>query len=200
MTLFYIIRHGETDYNVDGRYQGQSDIPLNAEGRRQSQALAGRMRSIALDCCYSSDLMRAQETARTMAGGRSVLIDPRLREVHVGRVAGLTEPEIIQREPAFWAALQGEPDRTPFPGGESAIDVQGRTLEVFQAIHDRYPEGSVAVVTHGVVIKLLVGHVLGLSLSDRHRFMFDNCGLTILEWSGAHRRLRCVNDTGHLEG
>lgn len=198
MTLFYIIRHGETEYNRNGRYQGQSDIPLNETGRAQSRALASRLAATPLDVIYASDLVRAQETARTIAGGRTVVLDPRLREVDVGRVVGLTREEIIQREPAFWSAYGREPDRTPFPGGESACDVQRRALEVFRAIRERYSEGRVAVVTHGGLIKMLVADVLGLSLAERHRVALDNCGLSVVEWGESFRRLRSLNDTGHL--
>ena len=198
MTLLYIIRHGETDFNKNGRYQGQSDIPLNEEGRRQGRALAARMAQLPLDVIYASDLSRAQETARAIAAGRPVALDPRLREVDVGRVYGLTNEEIISREPAFWAQLQQQPDRTPYPGGENAFDVQRRAVEAVTAIHSRYPEGRAALVTHGGLIKMIVAEVLGLSLAERHRIVLDNCGLTVIEWSPSRKRLRSLNDTGHL--
>ena len=127
MTLLYVIRHGETDYNRNGRYQGQSDVPLNAEGRSQCRALTARMSAIPLDVVYTSDLSRAQECARMIAGARTVLLDTRLREVNVGRCTGLTVAEIAAREPAFYVSLKTDPDSTPFPGGESAHDLLGVT-------------------------------------------------------------------------
>lgn len=198
MTLFYIIRHGETDFNRSGRYQGQSDVPMNPEGRRQCRALADRMARAELDIIYSSDLARAQECARIIACGRTVALDPRLREIDVGRVVGLDAQEIAEREPAFWAAFQQERDRTPFPGGESALDVRRRALEAVSAIHERYPDGRVAVVTHGGLITMLVAEVLSLPLSQRRRLVPENCGLTLLQWSRDRQRLRSFNDTGHL--
>jgi bisphosphoglycerate-dependent phosphoglycerate mutase len=75
VTILYLVRHGETDYNRNGRYQGQLDIPLNAEGRRQSLALADRMVGLPLDLIYTSDLAWAQETARTVAAGRTAVLD-----------------------------------------------------------------------------------------------------------------------------
>jgi broad specificity phosphatase PhoE len=198
VTRLYVIRHGETDYNHDGRYQGHTDVRLNNKGREQSEALAKRMALLPFRLLYSSDLSRAQETARMIATGREVVLDPRLREVDVGRVAGLTNPEIAQREPQFWAALAHQPDLTPFPGGECAHDVQRRALEVFGVIGSRYPDGDVAVVTHGGLIKMLASHVLGLPLKERHRLLFDNCSLTIIEWGEDRMRVRALNDTGHL--
>lgn len=194
-----MIRHGETDYNLDGRYQGQSDIPMNETGLRQTRALARRMAAMELDVLYASDLNRAQTCARLIAGGRTVVLDPRLREVDVGRVVSLTDEQIAQREPAFWAAFQADRNSTPFPGGESAYAVQKRGLEVFATIHERYPQGRVAVVTHGGLITMLVADLLGIPLSERRRLVSNNCGLTVVEWALAHRRLRSFNDTGHLE-
>ncbi|HEY3368489.1 MAG TPA: histidine phosphatase family protein [Symbiobacteriaceae bacterium] len=198
MTLFYIIRHGETDYNRNGRYQGQSDIPLNAEGRRQTQLLATRMKEVPLDVIYTSPLSRAQETARTIAAGRPVMLEPRLMEVSVGRAMGLTNAEIARDLPEFWAQMQREPDRTPFPGGENAYDVQKRAVEALWAVRERYPHERVAVVSHGGVIKALVCDVLGLSLAERHRIVLNNCSLTIVEWGAERRRLRSLNEMGHL--
>jgi broad specificity phosphatase PhoE len=198
VTTFYIVRHGETAYNKNGRYQGQMDVPLNAEGRLQSQAAAARLAQIPLDVIYASDLSRAQETARMVAGRRTVLLDPRLREINVGRIQGLSVPEIAEREPAFWALLQQDPEGAVFPGGENARQVQERAVAAVEAISARYPEGRVGLVSHGGVIKCIAAAVIGLPLSARSRIVIDNCSLTIVEWNGAQRRLRSLNDTGHL--
>lgn len=198
MTLITIIRHGETDYNRNGRYQGQTDISLNATGRQQSAALGLYLADEPIDLIYSSDLSRAQETARLIAGGRTVLLEPRLREIDVGRAAGLTSAEIAQREPAFWAALQQDPDGTPFPGGESTMAVQQRALEAFAAIHRRYPQGRIAVVTHGMVVKMVVAHLLGLGMRERHITVFGNCSITQVQWGGAAQKVLRMNETGHL--
>lgn len=200
MTLFYIIRHGETDYNLTGQYQGQTDLPMNATGREQSAALARRFAAIPLDVIYSSDLVRALECARALAGGRPVAIDPRLREIDVGRVAHLTEQEIAQREPVFWRQLQQDWTQTRFPSGESAADVHRRALEAFRSYHERYPSGRVGVVTHGALISSLVADVLGIPLADRRRLTPSNCGLSVVHWTSEGRRLQSFNDTGHLPG
>ncbi|HYF91963.1 MAG TPA: histidine phosphatase family protein [Symbiobacteriaceae bacterium] len=198
MTTFYIIRHGETDYNRNGRYQGQMDIPLNEDGRRQSEMIADRMATVALDAIYSSDLSRAQVTARIIARGREVALEPRLREIHVGRVMGMSNAEIRQQFPEFWTATEQDPDHTPFPGGESAVDLQRRTMEAMAAIAARYPDGRVAVVTHGGVIKVIAASVMEMPLAIRPKIVLDNCSLTVVEWSDRGRRVRSLNDTGHL--
>lgn len=199
MTLLYIIRHGETDYNRDGRYQGQSDIRMNETGRNQAAAVARKMARLDLTAIYSSDLNRAQECARVIASGTPVALDPRLREIDVGRVVGLTLEQIAQREPEFHAALRQDPDRVVFPGGESALDVHRRAMAAFEAIISRYPQGRVAVVTHGGLITLLTAEVIGLPLANRRRLYPQNGGITVLEWTADRRRLRSFNDTGHLD-
>lgn len=198
MTTFYIIRHGETDYNKNGRFQGQLDIPLNDDGRRQSGLLSVRMGLLPLDVIYASDLMRAQETARIVARGRMVALEPRLREIHVGQVMGMNSEEIKRGFPEFWAAQQQDPDRTPFPGGENAVELQVRAMEALTAMAARYPQGNVAVVTHGGVIKVIVAAVMEMPLAIRPKIVLDNCSLTVVEWSERGRRVRSLNDTGHL--
>lgn len=200
MTLFVLIRHGETDYNRTGRYQGQTEITLNERGRQQCRLLAARLAGEPLDVIYSSDLGRAQECARLIAGGRPVALDPRLREVDVGRVVGLTAPEIAAREPAFWAAFQRDREQTPYPGGESAVDVLRRAREALAAIEARYPDGRVGVVTHGGVIALVVGEAMGAPLAYRGRLVTSNCGITVLERKEGRVRLHSFNDTAHLNG
>ncbi|HYG57726.1 MAG TPA: histidine phosphatase family protein, partial [Symbiobacteriaceae bacterium] len=167
MTTFYIVRHGETDYNRDGRYQGQTDIPLNDHGRAQGRYAARRLAGIALDTIYSSDLSRAAETARLVAGDRPVVLEPRLREIHVGRVAGMGWAEIAEAEPAFWVAFQVDSATARFPDGESAADLQRRAVEALEAIHRQYPEGHVGIITHGGVIKTIVAAVLEMPLVKR---------------------------------
>lgn len=198
MTTFYIIRHGETDYNKNGRYQGQMDIPLNDDGRRQSEMAAARMAGINLDVIYASDLCRAQETARIIARGRMVALEPRLREIHVGRVMGMNNEEIKREFPDFWAANLADPDNTRFPGGENAVEVQVRTMAALTDMQARYPQGNVAVVTHGGVIKVIVAAIMEVPLAIRPKIVLDNCSLTVAEVGDRGRRIRSLNDTGHL--
>ena len=199
MTLLYIIRHGETDWNKAGRYQGQTDIDLNDEGRRQSAAVGRRMATVPLDALYASDLTRARETATALAGGRPVVAEPRLREVHAGRCQGLLHTEICGQEPEYWAAVQQDPDNTPFPDGESAVQLQQRAMACLEEIAARHPGGKVAVVTHGGVIKAIVAAVLGAPLAIRPRFSLENCSVTVVERRPDGWRLKSLNETAHLE-
>ncbi|MDF2630926.1 MAG: alpha-ribazole phosphatase [Symbiobacteriaceae bacterium] len=198
MTTFYIIRHGETDYNKTGRFQGQLDIPLNDEGRRQGGLVAARMATVPLDAIYTSDLKRAEETARIIAQGRTVVLEPRLREIHVGQVMGMSAAEIAQTMPEVWADIRADRDDIPFPDGESPADVQIRAMAALADLAVKYPDGHVAVVSHGGVIKTIVAGIFGATEGFRSKFVLDNCSLTLVEWSAERRRCRSLNDTGHL--
>jgi len=199
MTILYVIRHGETDWNRDGRYQGQADIPLNDDGRRQSQAIGARMARVPLDAIYASDLCRAFATAEAVAAGRPIMTDVRLREVNVGQVYGMTNPEIAAAFPDFWAAYQAKPETVAFPGGENALEVHQRAMAAVADICARHPGGKVALVSHGGIVKVIVTEVLGMPLHARGRIVLENCSLSVVEWTPERRRLRSLNDTGHLE-
>lgn len=200
-TTFLLARHGETEWNRDGRWQGQSDVALSALGLAQARALGQRLAPEPVAAIYSSDLIRARATAEAIAGilrrPAPVHLDRRLREVDVGRIAGLTRREVAETFPEFWAALKEYPVDTRFPGGETFRELEARALEAVQEIATRHPDETVLVVTHGGVIRSVVAWVLGLDAERRGRLLLDNCGLTVIEW-GERPRLRTLNETGFL--
>lgn len=200
-TTFLLARHGETEWNRDGRWQGQSDIALSTLGLAQARALGERLAGEPVAAVYSSDLTRTRETARAIAGALArpveVRLDRRLREVDVGRIAGLTRREVAESFPEFWAALRDHPIDTRFPGGETFRELEARALQAVREIAARHPDDTVVVVTHGGVIRSVVAWVLDLDAERRGRLLLDNCGLTVIEW-GERPRLRTLNETGFL--
>lgn len=160
MTSLILIRHGETDWNVAGRWQGQADVPLNERGHRQAQALAERLAGTALAAIYASDLLRARETAAALAQvtGLPVLLDPRLREIHQGACQGLSIAEIRARFSAWLQARDADPLRVGAPGGELPVVAQQRVVAALDEIAARHPQETVAVVAHGFVLALALLH------------------------------------------
>jgi len=150
MTRLILARHGETDWNRDGIYQGHGDPPLNALGRQQASALAERLRGVEIDVLYSSDLQRAFATAEIVAKatGLAVVADPELREVDVGSWTGLTHSQIQEQFP----------DMTH--DGESREAFDARVLTALRRIATAHDDGCVVVVTHGGVVRALQRHVL----------------------------------------
>jgi probable phosphoglycerate mutase len=157
MTILLLVRHGETDWNADGRLQGQTDRPLSDFGRRQARQLAEELAEEPLEALYASDLVRARETAEIVGRriGLPTLLDPELREKNWGTWEGLTA---VER------------DRVEFVG-ESTEEHQERMLRALRRIAERHPAGRVLVVTHGGSMRRVQTAALGLALP-----VVDNCG------------------------
>lgn len=200
MALIYLIRHGETDYNAGGRFQGHHDVPLNARGRHQAALLAGRLAAIKPAALYCSDLGRAQETARCLLPELAAMVDVRLREIDTGALTGLTLAEAESRFPDWWRLYRQDSANTPFPGGEAAAGLQRRVVAAITQIAARHPSERVAVVSHGGAVAACICAVLDLDLSRRNRLRLHNCSLSVVEWQADRRLLLVLNDTAHLSG
>jgi broad specificity phosphatase PhoE len=153
MTKLFCVRHGQSEWNALGRWQGQADPPLSPAGREQA-VLAAETLGAFPGPFFSSPLLRARETAEIISRELSdgvVELETDLREVDVGDFSGLTHHEIEERMPDAWAALQAGQLHT-FPNGESRSDFQERAVTALLAIASRHPGASIFVATHGGVI------------------------------------------------
>ncbi|RME09532.1 MAG: histidine phosphatase family protein [Ardenticatenia bacterium] len=157
MTTIYMVRHGETDWNVIGRYQGQEDPPLNARGRAQAEATAEQLAQEQITAIYSSDLKRAAQTAEALAQRLNlpVHLDPRLREINQGEWQGVLVDDIRAHWPERFQQWQTAPWETHPPGGETLHDVETRILAALADIATRHPNERVAVFTHKLPIALM---------------------------------------------
>lgn len=166
MTRLLLIRHGETEWNRLGRWQGQTDVPLNEAGRRQAASLASRLQDERLEAIYSSDLRRARETASALAKatGAPLVEDARLREIHLGAWEGLLFDEIRLRDGDHLDRFRARPTEERAPQGEGVPDVRRRVLAALREIVQRHPDGAVALVSHGLALAVVKTHVLGLPL------------------------------------
>jgi broad specificity phosphatase PhoE len=170
VTTLLLVRHGETDWNADGRLQGQTDRPLSDFGRRQARELAETFEGDQIEAIYSSDLDRARETAEIVAErlGLSVDLDPDLREKNWGTWEGLT--------PA-------ERDRVEF-AGESTEAHQERTLRALRRISERHPGNvRVLVVTHGGSMRRVQTAAMGMALP-----VVENCGRWVCTYENGRLR------------
>jgi broad specificity phosphatase PhoE len=149
VTTILLARHGETDWNVEGRLQGWDDKPLNENGRAQARELAARIADVRFDAVYASDLARARETAEIVAEphGVPVLVEPGLREMHYGSWSGLTRAEIEERYPG-----QTRHD------GETGEEHLERVLRAAERIAARHPGERVLIVSHGGSLRALRRH------------------------------------------
>lgn len=168
MTELLLIRHGETHWNRVGRFQGQIDVPLSDGGREQAAALAEILRVVPLRIIYTSDLRRARETAEAVAAttGAPIVEDRRLREIRLGRWEGLTVDEIRAGDGEALDRFRQNPATSRAPDGESVPDVQRRVLAALEDILQSYPEGQVAIVSHGLALAALKVSLLGEDLDS----------------------------------
>ncbi len=156
-TLF-LARHGETDWNAEGRWQGQTDVPLNANGSAQAHALAERLRREGIAAIASSDLSRARATAEIVAGALGITrihTDPELREQHYGCFEGLTRTDSAARFPEEWARYVADWRTTP-PDGESYPALVARVRGATRRIAEVFAMPAL-VVMHGGAIRALFG-------------------------------------------
>ncbi|MGH3045242.1 MAG: histidine phosphatase family protein [Gaiellaceae bacterium] len=169
MTTVYLARHGQSDWNAEGRWQGNADRPLTDLGRQQAEELAERLASVPLDAVYSSDLRRARETAESVAARQGLEVQARteLREVDVGSWSGLSRPEVEERFPAAFARwLDGGHG---WDDGESYEAMTDRVVAAVLEIASAHPDGTVLVVAHGGPIRALHAVALGLDIAEHRR-------------------------------
>jgi alpha-ribazole phosphatase len=184
MTRLVLVRHGQTDWNVEGRYQGQADPPLNEVGRAQVRALAERLAGRAIEAIYGSDLQRARETAHIIAQTLRLplRIDPRLREVKLGEWEGRLVQEIRAGYPEAWEARRRDPVHARPPGGETAAEVAARVRAAADDIARQHPVGPVLVVSHGLALATLVVSARGPGLDRVYDYVPDNGQLEEIAW------------------
>jgi broad specificity phosphatase PhoE len=198
-----LARHGETVFNVEGRWQGQSDSPLTGRGRAQARQLALALADENLTAVYTSDLGRAANTAAEVAAVHNLPIQPdeRLREIHTGDWTGQGRAEIDAAWPGGLKAWASTPSGYLMPGGESIHAAQARALDFFA---DRMPDHlgqTVVVISHGAVAQTILINAMGRTVEDLWlKERFDNCQISRLEWR-QERGLELIelSDVRHLE-
>jgi broad specificity phosphatase PhoE len=201
--LLYLIRHGETDWNVEGRCQGFSDSPLNETGRRQAEATARHLSDIKIDAIYSSSLERAHEMARIIARHHQVTVQTTdaLRELNQGEFEGLTFPELFETHSEFLQQWLRDPADIRVPGGESMREMQTRAWGAIEDIVEKNGNGNVIVVGHNLCNSALLCRLLNLELADFRRIKQDVATINIIEFGGRwpHPVVLRLNDTCHLQ-
>jgi broad specificity phosphatase PhoE len=157
VTVLYLVRHGETDWNREQRLQGTRDIPLNETGVAQAHELAGYFSTLPITCVISSPLVRASQTAAILADACAcpVRVEARLQEIDHGSWSGLTLPDIGSRFPALVAHEQLRPEAFDVGGGERLPDVYRRVAEVLADLLSQHEKEHVLVVGHGITLALM---------------------------------------------
>lgn len=192
-----LVRHGETDWNAQHRYQGWSDPPLNEVGLRQAAALAARLAGEQVGAFYASDLQRATQTAQIVAEGHGqpVATDPRLREISFGDWEGATFDEIRARWPGEADAWLDDSLRVAAPGGETLAQVAGRVQDALDDIAEKHAAQTVLLVAHGGTLRVLLCLALDLDVRAHWRFRLDAGSVSELGVYGGKATLVKLNVT-----
>jgi phosphoserine phosphatase len=200
MTRVYLLRHGQTVWNSEGRAQGQMESELSPLGRAQAAGLAHALSALPLRAVYSSPLLRALDTAQAVAAahGLAVVTDRRLREIGLGAWEGLTTAQINGRFGDMIARRRRDPLGVVPPGGESLPQVQARVMEALQAILGDHADAMIVIVAHGAVNRIVLLTVLGAPLTSYWRLRQDNGAINVVEFNGGRSSVRAVNETAHL--
>ena len=197
MAKLYLIRHGETDYNNALRFQGQTDIPLNQKGIEQAEKVADFLKDVPLQAIYTSSLKRARTTAEIIGSAKG--LEPQatdaLREMSFGIWENMNSKDIQKKYAKEWKDFFASPAKTKIPEGESMSEVQQRAYPEVQRILDQYPEGDVAFVAHGGIIRVLICTMLGLDLNRSWHLHVGNASITCFYYWGRSYTLDYANLT-----
>lgn len=194
-TTLVFVRHGQTDWNINHRFQGSSDIPLNDHGRTQAYQLAPRIQADTFDAVYSSDLSRAHETANIISQ-QFITQDARLREIAFGVFEGLTFPEIKEQFPdhfELWRRREAPP-----PEGEELVTVGARVRSFLDDVLEKHIDQRVLIVSHGGIIGISTCLLLDHPPQKVWQFRFENTSISEFGFFPQGIVAMRLNDVCHL--
>lgn len=200
MTKLYITRHGQTEWNLKGRIQGQKDSKLTTLGEKQAEWLGERLKNVEIDIIISSSSGRAIRTAEIIRGKRNIEIVPNdnLREIYFGQWEGLLHAEIEKRWPEEYRNFWNFPHLYKPVGGETFLQVLDRVSNEVEKIISKYEGKNILIVTHAVVLKALIAYFENKDLTDfwSGAFMYPAC-LNIVEIKKDSRNIVLQGDISH---
>ena len=202
MTTFYLVRHGNTVWNREIRFRGQTDLPLDESGLEQARATGKALAGVGFTAVFASPLKRAFNTAEVIAreAGLTARPLPDLTDVNFGAWQGKSPEEVRQEWPELLTRYERAPHLAHFPGGESLDLARERYLRAVVNTAERYPDARVCLVAHQAVNRVLLAAVLGLGNEGYWRISQDTCCVNVFRYDPATYQfsVECLNDTHHL--
>ncbi len=195
MLEIILVRHGETDSNIRGTYCGWTDRELNERGKAQAKRAAEILKADKLDAIYASPLKRAYGTASIInqAHNIDIIVDERLKEQNFGEWEDLTYAEIVGKYPEECVKWRSDWMNYCIKGGENPAQVYGRISDFIDTAAGAYKSGTILVVTHLGCIRMILAHMLGMSMEGFWRFRVDNSGISRLAVNDGYAYLKALN-------
>lgn len=196
-----LTRHGQTDWNIAGRYQGQSDIPLNQTGWSQAEQIAKKLSTEKIHAIYASDLSRATNTAQAIAKLHQLEAkkDIRWRELSFGDWEGMNYKEMSAHSPDVFSKWMIDPQHISTPNGETLYELSKRVKVAFEEIKTNHKDQTVLVVSHSGALQALLATLLGIDLNRYWQFKISQASLSELKIHDDSVVLNLLNDTNHLQ-
>lgn len=166
MLKIYLTRHGETEWNVQERMQGQKDAPLTDKGVEQALKLGKALDNIKFNAVYSSSLYRAFRTAQIISNHTNIIVSEELKEISFGEWEGRVFTDLVESYPQVMDNFRNDPENYFPPTGESYFDVQKRVVPFVDNVISKHKEGNILIVSHGVTAKIIILHLLKKSLKE----------------------------------
>lgn len=200
MLRLFLVRHGETEWNKQGRLQGNSEVRLSSEGVRQARLLAEHLPFKHVDAIYSSDLSRALDTAKILAEHFKLPVKkiPNLREANFGDWEGRSIRELAEESPDDFGNFFIDPEKCHPPHGETFLECQARVMNVIREIIATHENKNVLIVSHGAAIRLIIGAALDMPIHRIWAISQFNTALNILRVDEGKFTAELINSTAHL--
>lgn len=197
----YMVRHGETDANIKDIIQGESDVPLNANGIRQAECVGKRLKDFPFDAIYSSDLSRAAVTARSIADGREIIYTEELREWHLGIWQGKSLEYVEKEYPEEFEMFRTNSIYFRPAGGESICEFRDRAAKFLAEIAKKHTDQTVLCVTHGGFLRAVLLNIMEMEKYP-NKARTDNTSISCFKTvdGGKSWQLVMWNDSSHLTG
>ena len=200
MTKLYLLRHGQSEWNILNKVQGQEDINLTDKGIEQAKKAADRLYNEEIDLIYTSDLKRAYETAKIVGSRLNLDINKveGLREINFGIWQGLKLDEIKKDYESEYSLWRKEPHKLNLETAEKLSELQDRMLKTTNELIMRNPNRNILLVSHGTAIKALILGILDIDISKYNKITIGNVGLSIIEFREFSPVIKVLNDTNHV--
>lgn len=198
---FYIVRHGQTNWNILGKTQGHGNSDLTDKGIEQANELASVITKYPIDHIYSSDLGRAVETAEILGNTLNIEVNKTqaLREMGFGVWEGLLQDEIKKDYSDVFDTWRNQPHLVDIPGGETLHIIKDRVNEFLSELNEKYSDKHILLVTHSVTVRVMLLSFLGSPMENIYRIKQDNTALNIVEYKDYGPVVIKMNDTSHIK-